>query len=105
MNPCSVVDGVSSLVSYPPVDGHGEAPNHGVHVSDGRDMAGRQDLWRESVERRLSALERSVESIECNLQRIAAATSEMQKNNNLYLQELRERFTELKVDMAIPQYE
>ena len=68
-------------------------------------MAGRNDLWRESVERRLRALERSVESIGSNIQTVAEATSEMQKNNKLYIQELRERFKELKVNTAFLQDE
>ncbi|CDJ36119.1 uncharacterized protein EMH_0034470 [Eimeria mitis] len=91
-------DGEPLLVPHLPVDGHEEEP--GVHAYDRHFAAGRHDWWRDSVERRLSALERSVESIGRNLQMVATATSDMQKNNKLYIQELRERFTELKSDVA-----
>ncbi|CDI86469.1 hypothetical protein, conserved [Eimeria praecox] len=95
------VDGVSLVGSFPPVNDYGGDSCHGgMNAYDERDTAERNDWWRKSVERRLGALERSVESIGGNIQMIAAATSEMQKNNKLYIQELRERFTELKSDVA-----
>ncbi|CDJ40563.1 hypothetical protein, conserved [Eimeria tenella] len=67
------------------------------HMANG---AGGDDSWKYSVERRLSALEHSVEDIQSDIQTIAAAASEMQKNTKVYLQELREKFTELKSDVA-----
>ncbi|CDJ51175.1 hypothetical protein, conserved [Eimeria brunetti] len=91
-------DGEPLFTSFSPASEREKEPRH--RTNDGRDVVGRDDSWRESVERRLSALERSVEGIWCNLQMIAAATCEMQKNNKLYIQELRDRFTELKNDVA-----
>lgn len=97
-DPCSeAVNGEPLFTSFPLPNGYryeqsDEASSE--HMANG---AGGDDSWKYSVERRLSALEHSVEDIQSDIQTIAAAASEMQKNTKVYLQELREKFTELKV--------
>lgn len=75
---------------------------HGVGDEDDQDLrgAGITSKWKDSVESRLAALEHSVNSIVSDIRAIATATSEMQRNNALYVLELREKFTELKDDVA-----
>lgn len=54
--------------------------------------------WCDSVERRLDRLERIVEGLRLNVANLGSATREMQSNNKIYIEELRGRFLELKVN-------
>ncbi|KAL8269965.1 hypothetical protein Esti_006099 [Eimeria stiedai] len=56
--------------------------------------------WKDSVEKRLAALEGTVDSMRADIRAIAAAACDMQRNNKLYVQELRNKFTELRGDAA-----
>ncbi|KAL8439798.1 hypothetical protein Efla_006813 [Eimeria flavescens] len=56
--------------------------------------------WKDSVERRLAALESSVDSMRADIRAVAAAATDMQRNNKLYVEELREKYTELRGDVA-----
>ncbi|KAL8448763.1 hypothetical protein Emed_003575 [Eimeria media] len=56
--------------------------------------------WKDTVEKRLAALEGTVDSMRADIRAIAAAASDMQRNNKLYVQELRNKFTELRGDVA-----
>ncbi|KAL8428471.1 hypothetical protein ACSSS7_007198 [Eimeria intestinalis] len=68
----------------------------GVGEEEGRITAS----WRDSVEKRLAALKGTVDSMQSDIKAIAAAVSDMQRNNMLYVQELRNKLTELKGDVA-----
>ncbi|KAL8451095.1 hypothetical protein Emag_002903 [Eimeria magna] len=56
--------------------------------------------WKDTVEKRLAALEGAVGSMRSDIRAIAAAASDMQRNNTLYVQELRNKLTELRGDVA-----
>lgn len=92
------------FTAYPPDEGYQAEESYRRNVGDvqllGHAVEARSPCtraWKDSIERRLAALEYSVDSIRSDIRTVAAATTEMQQNNKLYIQELREKFTELKV--------
>ncbi|OEH80522.1 hypothetical protein cyc_07808 [Cyclospora cayetanensis] len=97
----------SLFASYPPEGGYHAGELHRVNADGEQELESAAahgcpctGAWKESVDRRLESLERAVESMSADIHTVAAATSEMQNNNKLYIQELRDKFIELKNDVA-----